>query len=147
MGIKYPQVKVKLAGEDGNAFAVMGATRRAMRKAGLSEEQIEEYLKEAMSRDWRRLASLQAAYPHLTLDPGAGWTCSSPESIHGMRGIATWNLEQMAYVVEAGSEQAARLIGYGVAYDDGLEVVWHGTRATAAGTWAAQFTICGGTDA
>jgi len=52
---KYSQVKVKLVGEDGNAFAIMGAVQRAMRKAGLSQEQIDEYLKESKAGDYDHL--------------------------------------------------------------------------------------------
>ena len=52
MGIKYPQVQVELVGSDGNVFAVLGKVKRAMRKAGLSEEQIAEFDKEAKSGDY-----------------------------------------------------------------------------------------------
>jgi hypothetical protein len=47
--------KVKLVGQDGNAFSVMGLTVRAMRMAGESEERIREYQSEAMSGDYNHL--------------------------------------------------------------------------------------------
>lgn len=53
--VKHPEVKVKLVGEDGNAFFIMGRAARAARKAGLSQEQIKEYQAEAMSGDYDHL--------------------------------------------------------------------------------------------
>jgi hypothetical protein len=51
---KY-NVRVPLIGEDGNAFAVMGAVKRALRIAGASQDEINQYLKEAMSGDYDNL--------------------------------------------------------------------------------------------
>ena len=91
--------------------------------------------------DWLRLNSLQRAYPHLTLDPCAARTTTLPVSLCGVRGTATWNAERTAYVVECAREAWARWIGYHVADEDGLKVIWHGTRPTLSGMSAAQFTI------
>lgn len=33
---KYPDIEVKLSGENGNAYVIMGRVKRAMRKGGLS---------------------------------------------------------------------------------------------------------------
>lgn len=57
--VKYPNVEVQLTGEDGNAFAVMGAVSKALRQAGVSQEEIDQYRKESMSGDYDHL--LQAA--------------------------------------------------------------------------------------
>ena len=54
-GPKYPDIEVQLSGEDGNAFAIMGRVQRAMRKAGLSQEQIDEYIDESKSGDYDNL--------------------------------------------------------------------------------------------
>lgn len=51
---KY-DVRVSLIGQDGNAFAVMGAVQRALRKAGAPKEEINQYLKDAMSGDYDNL--------------------------------------------------------------------------------------------
>jgi hypothetical protein len=48
---KYPNAKAKLTGEDGNSYAILGAVRRAMKKAGVSVEEIEEFTEEATSGD------------------------------------------------------------------------------------------------
>jgi hypothetical protein len=55
MDIKYPKVKVKLIGEDGNAFAIIGAVRKAMKRGGCTPEQVEEFQKEATAGDYNHL--------------------------------------------------------------------------------------------
>lgn len=51
---KY-DVKVQLSGNDGNAFAIMGAVKSALKKAGATREELDEYLKESMSGDYDNL--------------------------------------------------------------------------------------------
>lgn len=56
MEVKYPEVKtVKLVGEDGNAFAILGRVMKAMKSAGLSKEVQNAYYKEATSGDYDHL--------------------------------------------------------------------------------------------
>ena len=50
--VLYPDVSVKLVGEDGNAFAIMGRVSRAMRLAKISSTIIKEFTNEAMSGDY-----------------------------------------------------------------------------------------------
>ena len=50
--------KVKLIGRDGNAFAIMGACRKAGLKAGWSHEKIGEVLKQMMSGDYDNLLNI-----------------------------------------------------------------------------------------
>jgi hypothetical protein len=52
---KYPDIRVRLVGEDGNAFAIVGRTIRAMRRAGLGSAEIARYSNEAMSGDYNNL--------------------------------------------------------------------------------------------
>jgi hypothetical protein len=54
-GPKYPQVKVTLVGEDGNAFSILGRVSKAMRRAGISQEEIQAFMTEAMSGDYDHL--------------------------------------------------------------------------------------------
>ncbi len=54
-GPKYPQVKVKLTGRDGNAFAVIGACLKAARRAGLDAGPIAAFHLEAMAGDYNHL--------------------------------------------------------------------------------------------
>lgn len=52
---KYPEIEVSLIGRDGNAFAIMGAVEKALRKGGISQDEISTYLKESMSGDYDNL--------------------------------------------------------------------------------------------
>jgi|TARA_Y100000296_G_C5123502_1_gene231634 hypothetical protein len=51
---KY-DVEVQLTGEDGNAFAILAAVIRGLRKAGASAVEIDDFRKEAMSGDYDAL--------------------------------------------------------------------------------------------
>ena len=50
--IKYPEIQVQLTGTDGNAFAIMGAVQKALRKAGVPQTELDEYYKESTSGDY-----------------------------------------------------------------------------------------------
>ncbi len=49
------KVRMRLVGEDGNAFAIMGRFKRAARDAGWSAEDISAVLEEAMAGDYDHL--------------------------------------------------------------------------------------------
>ena len=51
---KY-DIEVQLTGNDGNAFAIMGAVQRALKTAGATQAELDEYLKESMSGDYDNL--------------------------------------------------------------------------------------------
>ena len=52
---KYPEVEVQLSGEDGNAYAIMGAVAKALKRHGVSKEEIDQYHQESMSGDYDNL--------------------------------------------------------------------------------------------
>jgi hypothetical protein len=52
---KYPEIEVSILGRDGNAFAIMGAVSNALRKAGVSPDEVKEYTSESMSGDYENL--------------------------------------------------------------------------------------------
>lgn len=54
MSSKY-DITVKLIGEDGNAFYILGAVTKALRRAGVSKEERDLYYKEATSGDYDKL--------------------------------------------------------------------------------------------
>ena len=60
--MKYPSVKVKLTGSDGNAFAILARMQTAMRKAKIPQEEINTFLKEAMSGDYNHLLQVCMNY-------------------------------------------------------------------------------------
>jgi hypothetical protein len=51
---KY-QVKVQLSGMDGNAFSIMGRVQDALRKAGATKEELDQYFAESTSGDYDNL--------------------------------------------------------------------------------------------
>ena len=60
--VKYPDVHVKLVGEDGNAFAILGRVAKAMRRAGCTPEQMKEYSDEATSGNYAHLLNTTMEY-------------------------------------------------------------------------------------
>ena len=55
MEVKFPEVVVQLSGEDGNAFAILGTVRRALKRAGVDAEAVDEFQSEASSGDYGHL--------------------------------------------------------------------------------------------
>lgn len=53
--IRYPEVEVQLTGNDGNAFAVMGAVSKALKSSGVDKSEVSQYMAEAMSGDYDNL--------------------------------------------------------------------------------------------
>jgi hypothetical protein len=47
---------------DGNAFSIMGAARKAMRRAGVPAETIDKYTEEAASGDYDHLLQVTMRY-------------------------------------------------------------------------------------
>ena len=57
-----PKGQISLVGLDGNVFSVMGAVSKALRKAGWSKLQIEEYARQAMSSDYDNALRVSMTY-------------------------------------------------------------------------------------
>lgn len=55
MSTKYPEIEVQLSGNDGNAYAIMGAVQRALKRAEVPQHEIEQYLNQSMSGDYDNL--------------------------------------------------------------------------------------------
>lgn len=54
--------EVELIGEDGNAFAILGACSKAARRAGWTKEEINEFTEKAMAGDYDRLLGVVQEY-------------------------------------------------------------------------------------
>lgn len=52
---KYPNIKAKLIGQDGNAYAIIGTVKQALRKANVPQNDIDEFVVEAMSGDYNNV--------------------------------------------------------------------------------------------
>ncbi len=53
--VKYPDIRVRLVGADGNAFNILGLCKRAAQKSGLAEAEIKAFLDEATAGDYAHL--------------------------------------------------------------------------------------------
>jgi len=53
--IKYPNIKVRLTGTDGNAFAILGVIKSALIKNKVPATEVKAFLDEAMSSDYNHL--------------------------------------------------------------------------------------------
>ena len=51
MACKYPNIRIDLVGEEGNAFAIMGRVQRAMKRGGVPQEEIKAYFNEAQASE------------------------------------------------------------------------------------------------
>lgn len=52
---KYPNIKVRLTGKDGNAFAVLGKMQKALVKGGAPKKEVDAFFTEATGGDYNRL--------------------------------------------------------------------------------------------
>tara|TARA_R100000789_G_scaffold60093_1_gene57551 strand:+ start:236 stop:439 length:204 start_codon:yes stop_codon:yes gene_type:complete len=52
--VKY-DIDVQLTGKDGNAFAILAAVVKGLKKAGASPVEVDEFQQEAMSGDYDHL--------------------------------------------------------------------------------------------
>ena len=55
MSAKYPKIKVRLTGTDGNAFAILGKVRSALQKAKVPATERNAFANEALSGDYNHL--------------------------------------------------------------------------------------------
>ena len=62
--MKEPTTKptVKLTGEDGNAFSIMGRIKQALRRAGADKEYVDEYLSKATAGNYDNLLVVSMGY-------------------------------------------------------------------------------------
>jgi hypothetical protein len=63
---KYPEIQVQLVGLDGNAWSIMARVSSALKKAGVSEDEVSEYLAESQSGDYDNL--LRTAVKWVSVD-------------------------------------------------------------------------------
>ena len=58
--------EVQLIGEDGNAFAVMGKTVQALRRAGNDQSVIDSYIEQATSGDYNHLLAVTMEFAQVS---------------------------------------------------------------------------------
>lgn len=52
---KYPHISIELSDSDGNAFAILGRFKKALRKGGVSDQEITDLVNEATAGDYDHL--------------------------------------------------------------------------------------------
>ena len=52
---KYPHIEVQLSGSDGNAFSMISRVRRELKRDGVSQDEIDNFMNEAMSGDYNHV--------------------------------------------------------------------------------------------
>lgn len=57
--------EVQLVGNDGNAFAIMGAVKKALKRAGADQEYIDKYREESMAGDYDNLLVVAMKYANV----------------------------------------------------------------------------------
>ena len=65
MEVLYPEVEVRLTGNSGNAFAILGAVQKGLRQ-GPGKEAAAAFMAEAMAGDYDHL--LQTAMKYVTVN-------------------------------------------------------------------------------
>lgn len=59
---KYPNITVSITTIDGNAFSIMGAVTKAMKRNGVPKEDIDAYFAEATSGNYDHLIQTSMRY-------------------------------------------------------------------------------------
>ena len=52
---KFPDIRVKIIGEDGNAFSILAAVRRGLKRAEVENSEIDLFVEEATNGDYNHL--------------------------------------------------------------------------------------------
>ena len=60
--IRYPAVRVRLTGGDGNALGVVSAVTRALRAARVPVQDVEAYRTEALSGDYEKVLQVTLSW-------------------------------------------------------------------------------------
>ena len=58
----FEKPRVKLIGENGNSFYILGKVRSALERAGATEKYVDQYMEEAMSADYNKLLTVTMKY-------------------------------------------------------------------------------------
>lgn len=61
---KY-DIDVELIGNDGNAFSIMGAVQKSLRRAGASREELDQYFAEATAGDYDELLATTSRWVNI----------------------------------------------------------------------------------
>lgn len=63
---KYPDIEIQLTGQDGNAFSIIGRVSKALQRAKIPKNEIDNYVTEATSGNYDNL--LQTTMKWVTVE-------------------------------------------------------------------------------
>ena len=63
---KHPEIEVEITGTDSNAFHILARVGKAMKKAGVSQGDVDAFLKEATSGDYDHVLQTVMKTVHVT---------------------------------------------------------------------------------
>ena len=66
--MKYPKAKINLFNIDGNAYSIMGAAAKALKKAGAPQNEIDQFYKECKSGTYDNLIQTVADWCNIIND-------------------------------------------------------------------------------
>jgi hypothetical protein len=65
--IMKPIYNVEVVPADGNAFSIMGAVSKAIRREGATPEQVKEYMDKSMSGDYQNVIAVAEEYVNILI--------------------------------------------------------------------------------
>lgn len=65
--IMKPMYDIEVTPMDGNAYSIMGAVSKAIRRAGATDEQIKEYQEKSRSGDYDNLIRVAMQYVNISI--------------------------------------------------------------------------------
>ena len=64
--IRHPEIRVKLSGEDGNAFAIIGRVTTALKRGGCDPAEVKAFHAEATMGDYDHLLQTCMRWVHVS---------------------------------------------------------------------------------
>ena len=82
--VKYPEVTVRLVGEDGNAYSIIARVSEALKRHGVKRDVIQEFVKEATKGSYDELLVTVLNWVETDDDEDEydGKTCGWCEELH-----------------------------------------------------------------
>jgi hypothetical protein len=74
--VRHPHVRVKLIGEDGNVFFILGRVSQAMKREQVSDAEQKAFMAEAMSNDYDHALRVVDQWVTADSDPEDSWNHS-----------------------------------------------------------------------
>jgi hypothetical protein len=79
---RYPEVKVRLVGEDGNAFSILARVTTALRRHGVAVTMIDAFRSEATGGDYDNLLRTCLEWVSCDTDDGSSRHCGWCDELH-----------------------------------------------------------------